>query len=57
MDLSGVIYVSVMIKAFVHSSKIVVNDSLLKCEDLPYRITSMHLGGAADTWEDRLGSQ
>lgn len=56
MDLSGVIYVSAMIKAFVRSSEIVVNDSLLNCEDLPYRITSMHLGGTADTWKDRLGS-
>lgn len=33
MDLSGIISAYAMIKAFVYSSKIVINDSLSVCKD------------------------
>lgn len=57
MDLSGIISAYAMIKAFVYSSKIVINDSLSECKDPPNGINCMQLGGAAGTWEDRLRIQ
>lgn len=46
-----------MIKAFVYTSKIVINDSLSECQDPPNAINCMQLGGAAGTWKDRLRIQ
>lgn len=57
MDLSGIISAHAMIKAFVYSSKIVINDSLSECEEPPNAINCMQLGGAAGMWEDRLRIQ
>lgn len=57
MDLSGIISAHVMIKAFVYSSKIVINDSVSECEEPPNAINCMQLGGAAGMWEDRLRIQ